>query len=55
MSSIFAWNMRGVNQPHKQKAVKYWVQAAKFSIGCLLETKVQEDKFQKVFDAAFPG
>ena len=49
MSSIFVWNMSGFNQPRKQKAVKYCVQAAKLSIGCLLETRVQEDKFQKVF------
>ena len=55
MSSIFAWNMRGFNQPRKQKAVRYWVKAAKLSIGCLLETKVKEEKFNKVFDATFPG
>lgn len=44
-----------VQSATQKKAVKYWVQAAKLSIGCLLETRVQEDKFQKVFDAAFPG
>lgn len=55
MSSIFAWNMRGFNQPHKQKAVRHWVKASKLSIGCLLETKVKVENFQKVFDATFPG
>ncbi|CDY09502.1 BnaC02g20440D [Brassica napus] len=55
MSSIFAWNMRGFNQPRKQKVVRYWVKAAKLSIGCLLETKVKEENFTKVFDAIFPG
>lgn len=54
MSSIFAWNMRGFNQPRKQKVVRYWVKAAKLSIGCLLETKVKEENFTKVFDAIFP-
>ena len=55
MSSIFAWNMRGFNKPRKQKAVRYWVKAAKLSIGCLMETRVKEESFQKVFDATFPG
>ena len=55
MSSIFAWNMRGFNMPRKQKAVRHWVTAAKLSFGCLLETRVQEENFTKVFDATFPG
>lgn len=55
MSSFFAWNMRGFNKPRKQRAVRYWVKAAKLSIGCLTETKVTEENFQKVFDATFPG
>ncbi|KAH0899427.1 LOW QUALITY PROTEIN: hypothetical protein HID58_048995 [Brassica napus] len=45
MSSIFAWNMRGFNQPRKQKAIRYWVKAVKLSIGCLLVTRVQEDSW----------
>ena len=55
MSSIFAWNMRGFNMPRKQKAVRYWVSAAKLSFGCLLETRVKEENFQKIFDSTFPG
>ena len=55
MSSIFAWNMRGFNQPRKQKAIRYWVKAVKLSIGCLLVTRVQEDSFKKIFDVTFPG
>lgn len=47
MSSIFAWNMRGFNQPRKQKAVRYWIKAAKLSFGCLIETKVKEEFFLK--------
>lgn len=54
MSSIFAWNMHGFNKPHKQKAVRYWVKAAKLSFGCLIESRVKEENFQ-VFDATFPG
>ncbi|XP_009119170.2 uncharacterized protein LOC103844146 [Brassica rapa] len=55
MSSIFAWNMRGFNKPRKQRAVRQWLQAAKLSFGCLLETKVQRENFQGIFDATFPG
>ena len=55
MSSIFAWNMCGFNQPRKQKTVRHWVQAARLPFGCLLETKVSVENFQKVFDASFPG
>ncbi|KAF2550515.1 hypothetical protein F2Q68_00033832 [Brassica cretica] len=34
--------MCGFNKPRKQKAVKYWVKAAKLSIGCLMETRARE-------------
>ncbi|KAJ4889497.1 Endonuclease/exonuclease/phosphatase protein [Raphanus sativus] len=50
MSSIFAWNMRGFNKPRKQRAVRYWVQAARLSFACLLETKVKKENFQKATD-----
>ena len=55
MSSIVAWNMRGFKKPHKQKAVKCWVKDAKLSIGGLMETRVQESNFKKIFEATFPG
>lgn len=55
MSSIFAWNMSGFNKPRKQKAVKHWIQDAKLSLGCLVETRVQHENFQKIFDSTFPG
>lgn len=54
-SSLFAWNMRGFNMPRKQKAIRYWVKAAKLSFGYLIETKVKEENFKKVFDVTFPG
>lgn len=55
MSSTFAWNMCGFNKPNKQRAICYWLQVAKLSFGCLLETKVHRENFQSVFDATFPG
>ncbi|KAF3516601.1 hypothetical protein DY000_02061933 [Brassica cretica] len=47
--------MCGFNKPRKQRAVRQWLQAAKLSFGCLLETKVQRENFQGIFDATFPG
>lgn len=55
MSSTFDWNMRGFNKTRKQRAVRYWIQSAKLSFGCLLETKVKRENFQGIFDATFPG
>lgn len=55
MTSIFACNMRGFNQPHKQNAVRFWVKEAKLRLECLVETRVQEESFQKVFSDTFPG
>ena len=55
MTSIFAWNMRGSNQPRKHNAVRFWVKEAKLCLGCLVETRVQEESFQKVFSDTFPG
>lgn len=54
MTSIFAWNMRGFNEPRKHNTVKYWVRSAKLSLGCLVETRVQEEKFEEIFTATFP-
>ena len=55
MTSIFAWNMRGFNQPRKHNAVKYWIKEAKLRLGCLVETRVQEENFQQIFSATFQG
>ncbi|KAL0657477.1 hypothetical protein Bca4012_078062 [Brassica carinata] len=35
--------------------MRYWVKDAKLSFGCLIETRVKEENFGKVFDATFPG
>ncbi|KAH0872433.1 hypothetical protein HID58_069795 [Brassica napus] len=55
MTSIFAWNMHGFNQPRKHNAVKYWIKEAKLRLGCLVETRVQEENFQQIFSATFQG
>ncbi|KAF2590188.1 hypothetical protein F2Q70_00039696 [Brassica cretica] len=55
MTSIFAWNMRGFNQPRKKNADRFWVKEAKLRLGCWVETRVQEKSFQQVFSDTFPG
>lgn len=35
--------------------IRRWVKAAKLSIGCLMETRVQEGQFKKEVEATFPG
>lgn len=55
MSSIFACNTCGFNQPRKHNAVHHWVKSTKLSIGCLIETRVQEKNHQAVLESAFPG
>lgn len=55
MTSIFAWNVRGFNQSRKQQAVKYWIKEAKLKLGCLVETRVHEKSFLKIFSDTFSG
>lgn len=45
MTSIFAWNMRDFNMPRKQNVVRQWVHDQKFTVGCLIETRIQENNF----------
>lgn len=55
MTSFFVWNMRGFNMSRKHREVKKWVMAEKFSFGCVLETRVQHDKYGDCMAAALPG
>ncbi|KAH0898700.1 LOW QUALITY PROTEIN: hypothetical protein HID58_048268, partial [Brassica napus] len=54
MTSFFAWNMCGFNMPCKHRAVRSWIQSEKPRIGCLVETRVREEKLIKCMDAAMP-
>ena len=54
MTSFFAWNIRGFNMPCKHRAVRSWIQSEKPRFGCLVETRVREEKLTKCMDAAMP-
>lgn len=54
MSSIFACNLRGFNKTRKLYVVKEWIRSTKPVFCCLVETKVQKDKFKTIFDSTFP-
>ena len=41
--------------PRKHREVRRWVQEEKFLFGCLLETRVQQEKYGDCLGAALPG
>ena len=53
--SGFYWNIRGFNQFSKHKVVKEWVRKCGFQFGCLIETRVKENKAKKILEKVFPG
>lgn len=54
MTSFYAWNMRGFNMSRKHRALRSWIQSEGPLFGCLLETRVREENFQKCMSAAMP-
>lgn len=48
MTTIATWNIRGLNFPAKQKAIKELVLQYKIAIIGLVETKVKEENVEKV-------
>lgn len=54
MTSFFSWNMCGFNMPCKHRAVRSWIQAEHPLFGCLVETRVQEEKSKNFMEAALP-
>ncbi|KAF3557014.1 hypothetical protein F2Q69_00013174 [Brassica cretica] len=55
MISLFAWNTRGFNKKRKHLYVCSWLQSAKPSFGCLIETRVQEGNSEAVVSTSLPG
>lgn len=49
MHGILIWNLRGLNNPNKQKELKKVIQEQKAGLCCLLETKIKNDKFSEVY------
>ena len=54
MISIFAWNTRGFNKKCKHMALRSWIQTARPSFGCLVETRVQEANSISILNYALP-
>lgn len=56
MTTIGAWNVKGMNSDGKQSEIKYWVKNYRIGIFGLLETRVKQqnaDKISKVFGSSF--
>lgn len=51
----FFWNMRGFNRSSKHKVVRSWIFNKDLQFGCLLETRVKENKAMKIVETIFPG
>jgi exonuclease III len=46
--NFLIWNVRGLNHPSKQKEVVSIIKRHKISLICLIETRVKENKANKV-------
>lgn len=54
MTSFF-WNVRGFNKDLKHSIVKEWVRSNKMSFGGILETRVKENKAERIIKKVFKG
>ena len=55
MIKLTAWNIRGLNDPLKQKELKSFVRVHSLSVVCLLETRIRESNKDRIFTSIFPG
>ena len=53
--TILVWNVRGINDPLKQKSMVARIRQLKIQLVCLLETRVKENKSQQIIDRYFHG
>ena len=53
--NIGVWNVRGLNDPLKQKDIVGRLKRLKCNLVCLIETRVKESKCQTIVDKVFPG
>lgn len=54
MTSFF-WNVRGFNKDLKHSIVEEWVRSNKMSFGGILETRVKENKAERIIKTVFKG
>lgn len=53
--SGFFWNIRGFNKDSKHLVVKNWVRKCGFQFGCLIETRVKENRAKRILEKVFPS
>lgn len=49
----FFWNIRGFNKPTKQEVIKRWIREYSFLFGCLIETRIKENKAGGIVENVF--
>ena len=53
--NLLVWNVKGFNDPLKQKGVMGRIKELNIQVVCLLETRVKENKCQSIKDRHFQG
>ena len=53
--TVIVWNVRGFNDPLKQKRVIARIRSINAKVVCLLETKVKENNSRSIIDHHFQG
>lgn len=51
----FFWNVRGFNKQTKHAVVRDWLRNQSFQFGCLIETRVKENKAGRIVSEVFQG
>ena len=53
--NVLIWNVRGLNDPIKQKEVVSRIRNNNINLVCLLETRIKESKMKAVISRHFQG
>lgn len=51
--SGFFWNVRGFNKNLKHSVVQEWIRSNKMEFGCILESRVKENKAGRILSSVF--
>lgn len=51
--SGFFWNVRGFNKVSKHSVISHWLNKSSMQFGCLLETRVKENKAPRIVNKVF--
>ena len=55
MVKFASWNIRGLNDPLKQKEVRSFVEFHVLDFVCILETRVRASNKDRIFNSILPG